>query len=156
MSSGALAVVGMARLPARLDCVGLKGWRLCVCVAPCCRQAAGPHTHTPYSHATSLKIARLQYARAAHGVRKWVIRVGDMYIYVFFSNSPFSVLVRSHSLSLARSPSHAHAHTHARTFVHISHFLSLIRWTWERRTICIRPDEKSPWVYRNNTVNHRG
>lgn len=144
MSSGALAVVGMTRLPVRLECVGLKGRRLCVCVAPCCRQAAGPHTHTPYSHATSLKIARLQCARAAHGVRKWVIRVGDMYIYIFFF-SPFS---------FARFLSQTHIHAY--TLIHISHFLSLtlcfyfpnrlffnpwmIRWTFGRRIIYIRPD----------------
>lgn len=115
MSSGALAVVGMTRLPARLECVGLKERRLCVCVAPCCRQAAGPHTHTPYSHATSLKIARLQCARAAHGVRKWVIRVGDMYIYFFFSFSPFSF-----ARFLSRSPAHPHTHTYTRTRTHSS------------------------------------
>lgn len=124
MSSGALAVVGMTRLPARLECVGLKGRRLCVCVAPCCRQAAGPHTHTPYSHATSLKIARLQCARAAHGVRKWVIRVGDMYIYVFFF--PF---LRSLSLafSLTRPLAliRAHTHTHIQVRKHAHSFISL-------------------------------
>jgi len=105
MSSGAFAVVGMTRLPARLECVGLKGRRLCVCVAPCCRQAAGPHTHTPYSHATSLKIARLQCARAAHGVRKWVIRVGDMYIYIFFS------FPRSRSLAFSLTRTYTHTHS---------------------------------------------
>lgn len=107
MSSGALAVVGTVRLPARSECVGLKG--LCVCVAPRCRQAAGPHTHTPYSYATSLKIARLWHARAAHGVRKWVIRVGNIYTYYiqythtffftllsfFIFHFPFFLLARS-------------------------------------------------------------
>lgn len=72
--------VRVARLSARSECVGLNGrsarlrsaecWCVRdarVCVAPCCRQAAGPHTHTytPYSYATSLKIARLRCARAA-------------------------------------------------------------------------------------------
>lgn len=167
MSSGALAVVGMTRLPARLECVGLKGRRLCVCVSPCCRQAAGPHTHTPYWHATSLKIARLQCARAAHGVRKWVIRVGDMYIYIF-SFSPFSF-----ARFLSRSLAHLYMHTHARTLVRVSHFLSLVlcsdsptatpsasrRWYCERANdelSALGPTRKARGCIRDNAVNHRG
>lgn len=94
-SARALAVVGMTRLPACLEFVGLKG--LGACVTPCCRQAAGLHTHTPYSYATSLKIAQLWCARAAHGVRKWVIRVANMYIHVLIS-----FLFFTHSLHPSR------------------------------------------------------
>lgn len=104
MSYGTLAAVSMTRQSARVERVGLKECRVCVracvCVRGCVRayvrtslrvapRAAGPYTPAA---TTSLNIARLRCARAAHaGVRKWVIRVGNMYIYVreFFPPPPY-------------------------------------------------------------------
>lgn len=106
MSSGALAVGGMTRLPGCLECVGLKGLR--ACVTPCCRQSAGLHTHAPYSYATSLKLPGSDVRAQRTGVRKWVIRAWEICIYTC------TFFLFSFSLIPSIPPAHCLAHSPSR------------------------------------------
>jgi len=125
--------------------------------------AGRPLAHTP-THPTRMRhplklpgfSVRAQRTGWGNGSSVW-----EICIYIFiFSFSPFS-FARFLSHSPAHPHTRTHVHTHSSTSLTFSLSLALCSLSFPRpapllqavddtasvRTICIRPDEKSPWVY---------